>query len=115
MDLVKCNLNLTVGMHVRQLRMQHRWLQKDVARRLGVSVPTYSKLERGLIDLNFSRVIEIADILETEAIDLMVPKGEKKLKQSIHQTVLAAKDREIQTLKQKIRNLKIELKQLPAG
>jgi len=49
-----------IGMTIRLLRRQNEWSQEEVAIKLGISVPAFSKIETGITDLNLSRLEQIA-------------------------------------------------------
>jgi transcriptional regulator with XRE-family HTH domain len=60
-----------IGDKLKALRLTHCLSQKIIADRLGISVPAYSKIETGQIDLYFSKVEQIADIYSITVIDLL--------------------------------------------
>ncbi len=64
-----------VGKNIRALRQQRRWSQDDVASRLGISIPAFSKIETGITDVNLSRLIQIAGIFEVNIVELMAING----------------------------------------
>lgn len=64
------NINF-VGKNIRKLRQQRRWSQEDIASRLGISIPAFSKIETGITDVNLSRLNQIADIFELSIVDLL--------------------------------------------
>lgn len=47
--------------------------QEDIADRLGISIGTYSNIERGKTDITVSRLYEIADILDVSIYDFLPP------------------------------------------
>jgi transcriptional regulator with XRE-family HTH domain len=47
-DNLKKKTNKSVGMNIRTLRHQRGWSQEDVADRLGISIPAFSKIETGV-------------------------------------------------------------------
>lgn len=61
----------SVGKNIRTLRQQNRWSQEDVAKRLGISIPAFSKIETGITDVNLSRLKQIADIFEINIVQLL--------------------------------------------
>jgi transcriptional regulator with XRE-family HTH domain len=70
------NLNInkainTVGNNIRSLRHQRGWSQEDVAKRLGISIPAFSKIETGITDVNLSRLEQIASIYEINIVQLL--------------------------------------------
>jgi transcriptional regulator with XRE-family HTH domain len=42
----------SVGNNIRTLRHQRGWSQEDIATRLGISIPAFSKIETGVTDVN---------------------------------------------------------------
>ncbi|WP_345892961.1 helix-turn-helix transcriptional regulator, partial [Sphingobacterium thalpophilum] len=49
-----------VAKAIRLLKQQRGWTQRDVAQRLEISMPSLSKIETGITDLNLSRLNQIA-------------------------------------------------------
>lgn len=60
-----------VGEKIRLLRHQKGWSQQDVAKKLGISIPAFSKIETGITDLNLSRLIQIAKLFNFTAVQLL--------------------------------------------
>lgn len=60
-----------VGKKIRLLRHQKGWSQEDVAKKLGISIPAFSKIETGITDLNLSRLIQIAKLFNFTAVQLL--------------------------------------------
>jgi transcriptional regulator with XRE-family HTH domain len=60
-----------VGKKIRLLRHQKGWSQQDVAKKLGISIPAFSKIETGITDLNLSRLIQIAKLFNFTAVQLL--------------------------------------------
>lgn len=67
----KTQSNKTVGRNIRAVRHQHSWSQEDVANKLGISIPAFSKIETGITDINLSRLQQIADIFELTLVQLL--------------------------------------------
>jgi transcriptional regulator with XRE-family HTH domain len=67
----KTQSNKSVGKNIRAVRHQHGWSQEDVANKLGISIPAFSKIETGITDINLSRLQQIADIFELSLVQLM--------------------------------------------
>jgi transcriptional regulator with XRE-family HTH domain len=42
----------TLGKKIRLLRHQKGWSQEEVAKRLDISIPAFSKIETGITDIN---------------------------------------------------------------
>ena len=53
-----------IGRHFRVARQQLNLKQKDVAELLGVSVKTYSNMERGAQELSLYRIIQLCQLLK---------------------------------------------------
>ncbi|MFA6945648.1 MAG: helix-turn-helix transcriptional regulator [Pedobacter sp.] len=60
-----------LGKKIRLLRHQKSWSQEDVARRLKISIPAFSKIETGITDVNISRLEEIARIFDMSLVQLL--------------------------------------------
>ena len=56
----------TLGQKFKILRQRHGYNQHYIAKILDISVPAYSKIETGLTDPNFSRIIEMAKIYDMD-------------------------------------------------
>src|ERR1700710_2096310 len=61
----------TLGKKIRLLRHQKGWSQEDVAKRLDISIPAFSKIETGITDINLSRLEQIAVLFEMSVIQLL--------------------------------------------
>ena len=70
-ESVKKKTNKFVGKNIRTLRHQRGWSQEDVANRLGISIPAFSKIETGVTDINLSRLEQIANIYEINVVHLL--------------------------------------------
>jgi transcriptional regulator with XRE-family HTH domain len=46
------------------IRSFKNWTQEDVANKLGISTHAYAKIERGETDVNFSRLQQIAEVMD---------------------------------------------------
>ncbi|MDB5062074.1 MAG: transcriptional regulator [Mucilaginibacter sp.] len=68
---IKKKTNKSAGKNIRTLRHQHNWSQEDVASRLGISIPAFSKIETGVTDINLSRLEQIANIFEVSVVTLL--------------------------------------------
>ncbi len=56
---------------IKIIRSYKNWTQEDVAEKLGISTNSYAKIERGETDVNFSRLQQIANVMEIELPDLL--------------------------------------------
>ncbi len=70
-DSLKKKTNKTIGKNIRTFRHQHGWSQEDVANRLGISIPAFSKIETGVTDINLSRLEQIANIYEIDVVQIL--------------------------------------------
>lgn len=61
----------TLGKKIRLLRHQRGWSQEDVAKRLDISIPAFSKIETGITDINLSRLEQIARLFELSVVQLL--------------------------------------------
>lgn len=61
----------TLGKRIRLLRHQKGWSQEDVAKRLEISIPAFSKIETGITDVNLSRIEQISKLFELSVVELL--------------------------------------------
>jgi transcriptional regulator with XRE-family HTH domain len=61
---------VNVGTKIKKLRELKNLTQEHVAERLGLTQSGYSKIENGEVDLPYSRLQNIADILEIKVEDI---------------------------------------------
>lgn len=90
----------TIGKNIRHLRHKNGWSQGEVAKRLDISIPAFSKIETGVTDVNISRLEQIAELFETTVVELIAKEGEHHL---------AENTAEINTLKEKIAHKEEEI------
>jgi len=93
----------TIGKNIRHLRHKNNWSQSEVAKRLDISIPAFSKIETGITDVNISRLEQIAKLFETTVIELISKEGEH------HQAENMA---EIRSLKEKLAVMEEEIIEL---
>ena len=70
-ETIKKKTNKSAGKNIRTLRHERGWSQEDVATRLGISIPAFSKIETGVTDINLSRLEQIANIFEVSVVNLL--------------------------------------------
>ena len=70
-DNSKKKTNKTIGKNIRTFRHQHGWSQEDVANRLGISIPAFSKIETGITDINLSRLEQISILFDMTVVQLL--------------------------------------------
>ncbi|MFD2866795.1 helix-turn-helix domain-containing protein [Mucilaginibacter antarcticus] len=61
----------SLGKKIRLLRHQKSWSQEDVAKRLDISIPAFSKIETGITDINLSRLEQISNLFEMSVVQLL--------------------------------------------
>jgi len=61
----------TLGKKIRLLRHQKGWSQEEVAKRLDISIPAFSKIETGITDINLSRLEQISALFEMSVVQLL--------------------------------------------
>lgn len=61
----------TLGKKIRLLRHQKGWSQEEVAKRLDISIPAFSKIETGITDINLSRLEQISALFEMSVVTLL--------------------------------------------
>lgn len=95
----------TLGEKIRYFRKLKGLSQEDLAYELDISLTAYSKIERNITDVNFSRLIQITKVLDISLIGLLsVNENYKSLKQEIEQlkNIISKKDQEIITLQNQL-------------
>lgn len=55
-------INNTIGDNIKQLRIRNGWIQAEIASKLKVSIPAYSKIETGLTEITIRRLHKFSDI-----------------------------------------------------
>ncbi len=106
----------TLGKKIRLLRHQKGWSQEDVAKRLDISIPAFSKIETGITDINLSRLEQIADLFEMSVVQLLTfndAEGELKYATELESVNKKLMDRETEVidLQKKVIELFEELRQ----
>ena len=107
--------NKSVGKNIRAFRHQNGWSQEDVANKLGISIPAFSKIETGVTDINLSRLEQIANIYEVDVVQILSLEAEQSIEQqpsnlSIIQKKLVDRESEIVNLQRKVILLYEELR-----
>ncbi|MES2429000.1 MAG: helix-turn-helix transcriptional regulator [Bacteroidota bacterium] len=113
-DTPKKQTNKTIGKNIRTFRHQHGWSQEDVANRLGISIPAFSKIETGVTDINLSRLEQIANIYEIDVVQILAMDNEEIEQQPSNLTLVQKKlvdrEAEIVNLQRKVILLYEELR-----
>jgi transcriptional regulator with XRE-family HTH domain len=65
-----------VGRNIRRLRQKKGWTLVQIAEKVQVSVPAFSKIETGPTDINMSRLKQLADIFGVSILDILYDEGE---------------------------------------
>lgn len=105
----------TLGKKIRLLRHQKGWSQEDVAKRLDISIPAFSKIETGITDINLSRLEQISKLFEMTVVQLLTYNDTEQQEKYISELETMTKklqDRETEVidLQKKIINLFEELR-----
>lgn len=90
-----------LGKKIRLLRYQKSWSQEDVAKRLKISIPAFSKIETGITDVNISRLEEIAKIFDMNLVQLLTfndPEEQKKYDSEVEELSLKLHVREVELI-----------------
>lgn len=83
---------LAIGKKIKSLRQQKGWSQSEMAEKLSISIPAFSKIETDITDLNISRLKQISEVFNVHIVELLsddtVPNAEyvdelKKAKETI--------------------------------
>jgi transcriptional regulator with XRE-family HTH domain len=91
----------TLGDKLRYFRNLKNWSQEEMADRLNISLPAYSKIERNITDVGYKRLLQISKILGITIIELLSDPT-KKSEQANLKEIIAEKDKEINALQKKI-------------
>lgn len=65
-----------IGKNIRLLRQKNSWSQGEVAKRLQISIPAFSKIETGITDVNISRLDQIARLFDVSILQIMVDESD---------------------------------------
>lgn len=95
--------------NISELRKVRRFSQTDLAEKLGINQDTYSKLERGKIQLTIERLEQLAGIFGMSVIELLNYGGVESMKEDNSEKVREL-EKEIGDLKKdlEIRDLKLQ-------
>ncbi|MBP3943587.1 helix-turn-helix transcriptional regulator [Sphingobacteriaceae bacterium WQ 2009] len=72
-----------LGKKIRLLRHQKGWSQEDVAKRLDISIPAFSKIETGITDVNLSRLNQISKLFGLSIVQLLSTSDSEEDKQCL--------------------------------
>lgn len=91
----------TLGDKIRYFRNLKDWSQEEMADKLSLSLPAFSKIERNITDVGFKRLTQIAKVFGITVVDLLSVSS-KPGEQTDLQKALAERDKEINRLQKKI-------------
>jgi transcriptional regulator with XRE-family HTH domain len=95
--------------NIKKLRMGKGWKQYHVAQALDMSVPAYCQIENGKIDVNLSRLEQLADLYGTSVVALFTGVEMESKEPLGLESVLRNRELQIAELKKIINHLKKEL------
>jgi len=104
-----------LGKKIRLLRHQKGWSQEDVAKKLDISIPAFSKIETGITDINLSRLEQIAILFDMTVVQLLTFNDEEQDQKFINELEVVNKklmdrDAEVIDLQKKVIELFEELR-----
>lgn len=91
-----------LGKRIRLLRHQKGWSQEDVAKRLEISIPAFSKIETGITDVNLSRLEQISKLFDLTIVELLTfvnSEEQKKYNSKLDAASKHLQDREAEVIK----------------
>lgn len=100
----------TLGKKIRLLRHQKGWSQEDVAKRLDISIPAFSKIETGITDVNLSRLNQISKLFNLTVVQLLSTSDSEEDKEYVNEVnaltqKLQQRDGEVIELQKKVIDL----------
>ena len=90
---------------IRLARLQRGLSQENLADLLGLSTTAYGDIERGKTELTVSRLTQIADVLDTTVVDLLID-----VPPALEPTVIAPN--ELEQLRNTVEKQQLELEKL---
>jgi len=72
-----------IGKNIRMLRHKNGWNQGEVAKRLNISIPAFSKIETGFTDINISRLHQIAGLFNVSIIEILAKEGDAPIPEKV--------------------------------
>jgi len=99
-----------LGKKIRLLRHQKGWSQEDVAKRLDISIPAFSKIETGITDVNLSRLNQISKLFNLTVVQLLSTSDSEEDKEYVNEVnaltqKLQLRDGEVIELQKKVIDL----------
>lgn len=106
-----------IGKNIRKLRQKNGWSQGEVAKRLKISIPAFSKIETGITDINISRLEQIAKLFEVSVLEVISKDGDhtnfgNHSELSALKVKLTAQEEEIIKLQKKVIELYEEIRKI---
>jgi transcriptional regulator with XRE-family HTH domain len=68
---MQTNNTIKINEKIKFIRSLKSWTQEQVADKLGITTHAYAKIERGETDVNFSRLEQIAEVMEIDLLQLL--------------------------------------------
>jgi len=90
-----------LGKKIRLLRHQRGWSQEDVAKRLDISIPAFSKIETGITDVNLSRLDQISRLFGMTVVQLLATNDseeERKAESELAKVTKKLQEREAEVI-----------------
>ena len=93
--------------NIRYYRNLKGWSQEEIADKLDVSLPTYSRIERNISGVSFKRIEQLAKVFGITVVELVSTENHKNNTTEIEtlKKIITEKDKEIISLQQKIIDL----------
>ena len=98
-----------IGNKIRVLRETKGLSQDNIAIELGITQPSYARLEKDDERININRLIHIAKVLKTTVSELVDEKSQKVINQQNSENASAYVDSVINSYKDHINSLKEEI------
>jgi transcriptional regulator with XRE-family HTH domain len=92
--MTKIDINLlagVIGRAIAKRRTESDYTQEQVAELLGVGNEAVSRMERGVVMPTVARLVELADIFECDAADLLTEASSRTTDQAKHLSQLLSK------------------------
>jgi|694.fasta_scaffold06118_2 transcriptional regulator with XRE-family HTH domain len=99
----------TVGLKIKQMRELKGFSQENMANELGLTQPSYARLEKEDDRISITRLIQISNVLETTVSELINEKAAKVINQQNSENPNASVDVVINADKEHINSLRNEI------
>ncbi|MEX3968876.1 helix-turn-helix domain-containing protein [Paraburkholderia sp. EG286B] len=84
-------LAMMVGRAIARHRTASEWTQEQVAEALGIGNEAVSRMERGIVMPTVARLVELAELFECDAADLLTEASSRSSDQAKHLSQLLGK------------------------